>query len=324
MSLQTTLIRNMRYCPLVLLLLGTTLIPGGFVVGNLNLVRNYFFTLVSFALLIGAIMYRREFQCTRMNALLNVFLCGLISVVIRNPTDKITLSYVVAFVALLTFFNMVVFNKVHIARCVILICTIETLICCLQYINAIFGATNTHLISGTFENPNTYGLFVSLCVPFIIFSFKQVGGRFFSVSLITIILIMLVLMKCRMALLCVSISILLMYIDAKYIKSKQLLLLLPIFLVVSLCEYQSSLGRLLILIVSFMLFIKMPLCGYGVHGFTKFYMNEQANALDSGVFKYFIGLEGVPMNPLNEYVTYVLNVGYIGLFILVSVFLALC
>lgn len=301
-----------------MLILGTISIPDYFVVDNSNLMRNYFFSLISIVLLATRVILGK-LKYIKVNKLSMYVFCGLAIAVIRNPCDTYFFTCAISFIFLVIILNTFNTSDIGIAKCIIIACVLETFVCYIQVFGIVENSEVYNLILGTFENPNTYGVFASLCFPFIILLSRQPHYRYLCLSLIYAIIILLLLMKCRSSLVCLFLSYVILNRRIKSILNRNCLLpILVMLLLVCFWEYKSSLGRLLIFLTSSRLLLHMPYWGYGKDGFTKFYMTEQSEVLSK--FDYFVGVEGNPMKPLNEYISYILNVGPIGL-ILLTLFL---
>ena len=305
----------MQYIIIVILIFGTVLIPDCFVVDNSNLIRNYFFSVISLILLTTN-MICGLLKDIKVDPLSLLIFCILTIAVIRNPYDTRLFSYTISIISLVIILYTFNYSDIGIAKCIIIICALETIICYMQFWGIAEKAEGTDLVVGTFDNPNTFGIFASLCFPFIILLSKQSRFRYFCVLLISAIIILLFLMKCRSSLICIILSYITINGKSKtLLKQNHLVQICVLMLIVCFWEYKSNLGRLLILLTSSKLLWHMPFYGYAKDGFTKFYMEEQSAILNE--FDCFVGIEGNPMDPLNEYISYVLNVGHIGIFVII-------
>lgn len=308
-------IEILPYLTIFVILLGVIFIPSSFVVDNFNLMRNHYFALSSLMLCAIYSVSKRP-NSIEVNPLTGLALVALFLYAVRNIHEYLSIVYAITFISTLLVLSKIELNIVILSKTILILCGFETLYCYLQLFNFIGSPSVYFPITGSFENPNNYGVFVSLCIPFILFLYKNSSYR--SICLIIIIntIILLILMKCKIAILCALMSIVLITPKTKIILSNRHLWVgLTIALIVAcMFEYKSTLGRILILINSFTLMLKMPIFGYGSHGFTKYYMYEQSQNFEYDCMRLFSGVEGNPMHPLNEYLSYVLNVGHIGLF----------
>ncbi|MCM1521465.1 MAG: hypothetical protein NC039_02300 [Muribaculaceae bacterium] len=315
------MISKRRYLIFTLLISGCIFIPDSFVVDNINLLRDYFFVAVSIILFI-IYLFSGKVRQIYVNSLSVAVLCGLLLIMVRNPSDYLVNICAIAFTCLLLMANGLTFKKGTIARCVTAICSVETIVCYLQLLNITDSTNSFFHVTGSFENPNTYGIFTSLCFPFILHSYKESTHKPFYITVVSAVVLMLLIVECRTALICCLLTYLFMSGKIRgLIAQKRFLILIPI-IVLAICLYdpKPSLGRLLILVSTLSMIGSMPIFGYGTYGFYKHYMESQSTMLSLDQAGWFAGLEGNPMHPLNEYLNYVLNVGYIG-FLFIAVFI---
>jgi O-antigen ligase len=177
------------------------------------------------------------------------------------------------------------------------IATIESLYCISQYIGFFKSQNVLFEVTGSCINPNSTAMFLALTVPIFLFLFQSKHKRLFFGGFI-LVLIGLLLLKCRAAYIGATISIIVFYgleynffswlknrknkVAAKALFILCLLIVIPTFIHLYNSKKASSDGRKFIWKISAMMSTKKPLTGYGYGSFEKEYNLYQADYIAKG------------------------------------------
>lgn len=296
-----------------ILIIGTTMIPGNMFVDNFNLPRNFFFfffcCIYTFLFLF---FYKKGFQINQESIF--TILCLLLCVV-RNGKDNQQLGFIIAFSNLLIILNQVKIKQDLLCRILTLCLFVENAFCILQLLKITPSFNHFFKVTGSFENPNTCGLFISLCFPFL-FDFYRTRKKSLGLLVGIFSVTSIIVMGCRVSLVCIIFSVLYMCGNNLDTRKKRLVvfsIISAFMLVMCSVKTNSSLGRLLIFMATLKLLTETPINGWGYNGFTHEYMKNQSEILSSRYGEYFLNIEGNPLHPLNEYILYTCNVGICGI-----------
>lgn len=200
---------------------------------------------------------------------------------------------------------------------------VECLICIMQLLGVQIYNNENFTFTGTFDNPNAIGLFLTLCLPFVISLFKcKRCLTLFGIVALSIICILL--SGSRASIICTFITILYMCDKRRTFKNRRFFIIIILILLVFLIfnfKYTSSIGHLLITIVTLSMLNDMPIYGFGLWGFSKKYMQHQADFLSLYKSDILNTVADSPLHPLNEYLYYISNTGYYGM---AALFLVIC
>lgn len=293
------------------LILGTIFIPSDIFVDNYNLPRNYFFCIICYILPIVSFIIKKRLAY-RINTLSCLALIIVCTSIIRNGIFNLQFLFIIAFASLLFVLSQETSNKEVFNKFIIILLNAENIICLLQFLNIIECPINLFKATGSFENPNTYGLFAVMCFPFALKLYNDKKRNYYLFTIISTA-IFVALLGCRTAFACICFIILYNSKVSSDIKKRCFLLFFILSLSLFFLKINSSLGRLLIIISTTLLISSIPLEGLGYQGFTHEYMHNQANILSSKIGYIFSGLEDNPMHPLNEFLQYICNIGLIGI-----------
>ena len=131
----------------------------------------------------------------------------------------------------------------------------------------------------------------------------------------------LVIYESRIGCICILITgFLIVFKNFSYKKCSAIFL---VFIALSFCAYfiktQSTVGRLFIIERTMEMIMKHPLLGWGIGGFTKEYMNAQADYFATHSGSQFEMLADNIHHPLNEFLLIATNYGLLGLLIVLSI-----
>lgn len=210
--------------------------------------------------------------------------------------------------------------------------------CCIavyQLGHQIFSHHKINLL-GTFDNPIGFAISLVVLLPFVIYLYEDFGCRYKQYSLIIIILIwvLLIISQSRTGIIacaCVCGFHVLKTNRYRLFFSrwrKTVIFFIGMFLIVLLYVWKidSFNGRLLIWKSTVNMIMDNPLKGYGIGGFSIYYMEYQAVFLQTLDDIYWKQLADDVFHPFNEYLKLIVEFG-IGVFafvIIVFIFLFKC
>lgn len=217
-----------------------------------------------------------------------------------NLMHFLQLTNLLFLVSCCIFFRITTFplNKFFIA--LTFIAGAESAVCLLQYFSVLESTNKSFLVTGTWVNPNVTAMFLTMSVPSVIlfyFDAKRRWVKWVSVSLFFLLLIALLLLKCRTAIIGLFVSLfiianlrfsLLKIVRQKFQGSK---IFIPLILASCLLLFggrylyyakeSSSQGRQLIWKISGKMIVENPVIGYGYGNFDRFYNLAQAKYFQS-------------------------------------------
>ncbi len=172
---------------------------------------------------------------------------------------------------------------------------IESIYCILQFLEIIKTNNSSIKVTGSWVNPNITAMFLALILPFVLLSVldKLTKYRKVFVTLLTLIIVSLILLKCRTAILgsLLAVGLVLEWhykvygnfinrSSRKLIFATTVLVILLITIVGYFSYYvkkDSADGRKLIWSLSLKMIAEKPLFGFGYGSFERNYNLEQAN-----------------------------------------------
>jgi len=231
----------------------------------------------------------------------------------------------------------------HLFNVIIIIAIIESFICIGQFIDVVKSSSNFFTVTGSWVNPNVTALFLSLSIAAALSNFydrQNALPKTYYLIAAAIIIVALVLLKCRTAFIGVLIigSIILNQrynlierINKKYTGLK---ILIPIFLfavtlaILSVGFYYmkpaSSDGRMLIWKIGVNMVRQKPLTGFGYDRFDVNYNLAQANYFqEPSRADHEIKNAAYTRMAYNEFLQAAVEGGVIGLVLILSLFLSL-
>lgn len=196
------------------------------------------------------------------------------------------------------------------------VCVFEISLSFLQLFRVI--SSTSGMITGSFTNPTGLSSLLSYCLIFLLWRYGPKGKSYHLITLFLTIIV-IVVTKCRFAL--VAISIVLLY--TRNIRTpKKCILILLCLLCLSMyfwLKQDSTIGRLFIVYGTIKLSLSHIFWGNGIFAFSKEYMNYQANFFRSNSSEKLAFLADNISHPLNEYLLLFETFGIFGLCILSSV-----
>lgn len=188
-------------------------------------------------------------------------------------------------------------------------------------------SVNNYKIIGSFDNPAGFASCLSIGLPFVLICLKYIKKRLFSVAMYTlaiIIFIAVILSESRSGIISITIAISLwlnQYLQFK--KTNKKVFFISIFVLLFIGAYffkrNSADGRLLIWKCSLEMIKDSPVFGHGLGSFRANYMDYQADYFMKHPDNKYSMLADNVLCPFNEYLTVVLNFGFIGLFLLFAI-----
>lgn len=212
-----------------------------------------------------------------------------------------------------------------------LICTAQASHGILQFCELIPPGATRFQVTGSFDNPAGFASVLSLGFPIGLYVFHNFKNRVLSFIALLIIFFAIILSESRTGILAIVTSFMVFYFfqfSPKFdlTKRKRMIftIVISIIFVFSLLsglyilKKDSANGRLLIWMVSFEMIKEQPLAGHGYGAFKSHYMNYQADFFKNHPDSKFVQLADNVKHPFNEFIKIVVELGCIGLFILVA------
>jgi O-antigen polymerase len=222
---------------------------------------------------------------------------------------------------------------------IILLATVESLYCLTQFLGIFSSQSKLFAVTGSWVNPNVIAQFLAMTIPFFLFLLQS---RFKKIILccLGIVLIALLLLKCRSAFIGTVVSVIVYYglkynfkswlVNPKNKKSVRTLFVIFLILVIPFTSYlysskkASADGRLFIWKLSAMMAIEKPLTGYGYGSFEKEYNLYQAAYIGKGKATLEEQITAGPtLMAYNELMQNTVNGGVIGLLLFILFFSSL-
>lgn len=207
------------------------------------------------------------------------------------------------FLALCVFISSARIHWWQIAEAVTWLAFLETLVCILQFFQLIRPYGNMFPVYGSLANPNLNAMFLAMTLPFVLYSSNrsQSGFKFMARITIPLILVSLLLLRCRTAFIGSTFGViyflngrfhwhvLLLRLAKRFHKMAQiafscLAVVLIWSSIVLLYNYKraSSDSRRLVWKISVDLGMEKPLTGHGLYSFERNYNLSQAAYFSSG------------------------------------------
>lgn len=206
------------------------------------------------------------------------------------------------------------------------ICILQSLYGITQWLQIILLQNNCKVV-GSYDNSAGFAACLCSGFPFALLFIKKMKGQRqrIVVGLLNFILILSLLVSASRSGL-IAIAVINSVVLYRYIhigrKSKMILLvcILFLFLVGSyFFKKDSADGRLLIWECSWEMIKEAPLGGHGANSFRKYYMDYQSNYFKKNPNSKFAILADNVQSPFNEYLSIVLNFGFLGLLTLLVI-----
>lgn len=219
------------------------------------------------------------------------------------------------------------------------IATLESMYCVGQFLGLLKSQNDLFRVTGSLDNPNVIAILLALTTPIFLFLFKSKYKKIVWCCFL-ILVIALVLLKCRAAFIGTILSIAVFYgLENHFISwvknkknraSAKALFILSLFIIIPISSYlynakkASADGRKFIWKLSAQMTTEKPLTGYGYGFFEKEYNLFQANYIKQGkaTAEELANARPVIM-PHNELLQNVVEGGFIGFILLVFFFVSL-
>lgn len=257
-----------------------------------------------------------------------------------NTTTIIFTIYCITLYFLLlkttTLFSTSNFNFTIFFVGIVLIASIESIYCIGQFLGFFKTQNELFKVSGSWSNPNVIAIFLALTTPIFLYLNKSKFRKIALTGLI-ILVIALILLKCRAAFIGAVLSIIIFYgLEYNFIcwvKNKKnrssvkalfvlsLLIIIPISSHLYNAKKASADGRKFIWKLSAQMATEKPLSGYGYGFFEKEYNLFQANYIKQGKATVEeLANAGPVIMPHNELLHNIVEGGIIGLLFLIFFF----
>lgn len=286
------------------------------------LLRSYLFVAITIVISVFVVVTSQQMSFFFPKAIIAIVILVSIGCIRNYENIGIWHCCSVSFIFLLLLLGRMSFSYNEMSVCIAPICAVELFVCLLQLLGVIGKGIGK--CTGTFDNSCGLALFMSLCFPFFLETYKRQRNVFLLLLLLLIPTILL-LAESRAGLL----SIILILFICKRSISKRVVVCLTIFLLSALVflfvyKNSSTTGRFLIIVNAFSMPISNIWVGDGLYAFTKEYMLQQAAffAHSSQVELQFVA--GEINHPLNEYIAFFINTGLIGGIALLTTMFFLC
>lgn len=306
----------------------------------------YGFALATLFFIIAACFYSDNNKGIRFRKPTLLFGIWCFYVLIHHSTNTGTLVFMVYSIVLYflllkttTLFSAFNFNFKPFFIGIAFIASLESIYCIAQFLGWISSQNDLYIVTGSWNNPNVTAIFLALTTPVFLFLCKD---KFKKVILsgFLIMLIALLLLKCRAAFIGTVLSTLffygLEYDVLSWIKNKKnrtslkaisiliLLIITPISFHLYNAKRASAEGRKFIWNLSVQMATEKPLMGYGYGFFEKEYNIFQANYIKNGKATIEeLTNAGPVIMPHNELLLNVVEGGIIGLILMILFFASL-
>ena len=219
---------------------------------------------------------------------------------------------------------------------IIILSTIESLYCILQFLGVCKSHSQLFSVTGSYNNPNVTAIFLALTTPVFLYFFREKHKWLIRISFLTL-LTALLLLKCRAAFIGTIISVVIFYgLEYNLISwiknnkgkpTAKALFILSLLIIIPLSSYlynakkASADGRKFIWKVSSVMALEKPLTGYGYGYFEKEYNLYQAGYIKDGkATPEELKNAGPVIMPHNELLHNLVEGGFIGLLLAVLFF----
>lgn len=209
----------------------------------------------------------------------------------------------------------------HSAVCVYYICSV---ICTtmaiwgiLQYTGWLPSSNQLFAVTGVFDNPAGLGMFLAILLPYIMYKSEQERKsiRIMRWTEVLLVVVTLLLSGSRTGMLAACAGLICMYRRRISLKYAVILIFAGIVISIFLFFYKpvSASGRLFIWEISARLAFRHPWMGYGIDGFDKGYMLEQAAFFTQFPQSGWAQIADDVKQPFNEYLLFFIRFGIIGI-----------
>lgn len=275
--------------------------------------------------------------------LFGLWCCYVLFCYYNNTSTPVFTIYCVTlyflFLKVTSLFSKPKFNYILFFAGITLIALLESIYCIGQFLSFFKTQNKLFSVTGSWNNPNVIAIFLALTIPVFLFLFQS-KFRKLALTGFIILLVTLLLLKCRAAFIGTMISIIIFYgleyNFVSWIKNKKnrssaiALFILSILIIIPLSSHlyntkkASAEGRKFIWKLSAQMAIKKPLRGYGYGFFEKEYNLFQANYIKQGkATAEELGNAGPVIMPHNELLQNIVEGGVLGFLLLALFFGAL-
>lgn len=220
----------------------------------------------------------------------------------------------ISFLSIVKSFDVYVYNICSIA------CIVMAVWGILQYVGWLPSGNGLFPVTGAFDNPAGIGMFLAILLPYMVYRCRQEKKSMQIIRLLGIILVVVVLLLSgsRTGMLAACIALFCLYV--KRISPKYILVL--VFLIILICillylyKPISANGRLFIWKISGALVFQHLWVGYGMDGFEKGYMLEQAAFFAQFPHSGWAQIADDVKQPFNEYLLFFIRFGIAGILLI--------
>ena len=199
----------------------------------------------------------------------------------------------------------------------------------LQYVG-LFKAYYIYKVTGSFDNPAGFAACLCVSYPICLYFLLDKNQKLKYSALVSTLTIILaiILSESRTGILCIVIvsGIFLFRQSSIQIKKTRVLFLIVFIMLIGILYFlkkESADGRLLIWRCSMNMIVERPILGYGSDGFDAKYMLFQAKYFASNPNSKFALLADNINRPFNEYLSILINYGFLGFSIFLILILCL-
>lgn len=188
----------------------------------------------------------------------------------------------------------------------------------LQYFNVVRHQVGA-VVTGSYDNPAGFAVTLSSTLPLILLGTVHRNRRLSILCRFTLILslISLGLSESRAGLISAVLVFILggnkLFVKHSYVKWLLIVLYVILIICISFKKIDSSSGRLLIWICSFLMIKESWLFGYGHGGYEAHYMDFQASYLEQNADSPYVMLADTVQCPFNEFLNILSDYGVVGL-----------
>ncbi len=341
--------KNIFICLLTLPLLSSIAIYNSFLDVNTNSIYFYFVFVTTGILIFSTYYVYKSFFFININSLDIILICYhsyiTFSNFYHNQSNPINQDFIISLYLLVLYFIykiLLIYQRRVIIYAVLSICFIQILLGLGQLFYIIPNTSSEFLIGGSFGNPGVYAAYVSSMIPFILslcYAIKanKSDSGYYSFSIIVLAASCLIIpnTEARASWLGVSAGIVFIVlikepiirtrlkIYSKKLPIKTAFIILSLFSILALYYYKkdSVSGRLFIWKIGTEMIGENPVFGNGFKSFKLDYNNFQAVYFQSHPSeKLYSQLAGNISVAFNEYLEIAIELGAIGLILIVGIF----
>lgn len=225
--------------------------------------------------------------------------------------------YYAVFLLGISFLSIVKYFNVYVYYICPIVCIAMAVWGVLQYAGFLPSGNGLFTVTGAFDNPAGLGMFLAVLLPYMVYRCEKEkkGIQIIRWLGIVLVIVVLLLSRSRTGMLAACTAFFCLYV--KRISPKYVIILIFSIILICILLYlykpASANGRLFIWEISRRLAFRHAWIGYGMNGFEKGYMLEQAAFFTQFPHSGWAQVAGDVKQPFNEYLLFFIRFGITGL-----------